>query len=376
MSNSFSNSFVNIRLNRFPFKQNHTLRAWDAADELLLNHMSTVENDLQGKKIMIFNDAFGALSLSLQQFKPTVVSDSLLSQFAIEKNAKLNDIDLNIYMINSLSEFEKSYDYLLIKVPKTLDYLRDFLIRIKPYLQLDCKIIVAGMVKNTPKSVWKILEETMGVTTTSLAKKKAKLIFITKDQKELSTSYPSYFKQENTSYKIFNHANVFSKQSLDIGTRFLLQNLPKYSNIESIIDLGCGNGIVGLNLAKIYSKAKVTFVDESYMAVASAKLTINNNEEEHKPHEFIVNNSLDGFASSSVDLIVCNPPFHQSHSLGTHIAENMFQQAYKTLKPKGNFVVVANRHLPYSPLLKKIFGQIIVHATNSKFTIFRMQKAC
>jgi 16S rRNA (guanine1207-N2)-methyltransferase len=375
MPNSFNNPFDNIRLNRFPFKQNHTLRAWDAADELLLSHLSTVEIKLQGKKILIFNDAFGALALSLQEYRPTVISDSLLSQIAIEKNAKSNELDLNIDMINSLSEFSNNYDYLLIKVPKTLDYLRDFLIRIKPYLQLNCEIIVAGMVKNTPNSVWKILEETMGSTSTSLAKKKAKLIFVERDEKISSTPYPSYFMQENTANKIYNHANVFSKQSLDVGTRFLLQNLPQFKNIESIIDLGCGNGIVGLNLAKTYSKAKVTFVDESYMAVASAKLTIENNQEGHNPHEFIVNNSLDGFTSNSIDLIVCNPPFHQSHSLGTHIAENMFQQAYKTLKPKGSFVVVANRHLPYSPLLKKIFGQVIVHANNSKFTIFRMHKS-
>ena len=160
------------------------------------------------KKIAIFNDAFGALALSLNLLEPTVVSDSLLSQLAIESNAKLNNIELNIDRINSLSEFKKDYDYLFIKVPKTLEYLRDFLMRIKPFLQLDCKIIVAGMVKNTPNSVWKILEETMGPTSTSLAKKKAKLIFVTKDQKELNTPYPSYFMQENTAYKIFNQAET------------------------------------------------------------------------------------------------------------------------------------------------------------------------
>ncbi|WP_338024440.1 methyltransferase [Bathymodiolus japonicus methanotrophic gill symbiont] len=46
-----------------------------------------------------------------------------------------------------------------------------------------------------------------------------------------------------------NHANVFSHKNLDIGTRFFLEHLPKGNQYQQVIDLGCGNGVVGLVFA-------------------------------------------------------------------------------------------------------------------------------
>ena len=375
MSNHFNNPFENLQLNRYPYSSDKTLRAWDAADEYLLNHLSIEKIELSNMKIMVFNDSFGAIPLSLQQYNPTYVSDSLLSQIGTDKNRQLNHISSeSIDFINSLAKPKFFFDLLLIKIPKTLDFLQDYLIKIRPFLKNNCKIIVAGMIKTTPKSVWKILENTLGKTSTSLAKKKARLIFVKLEEKIVNSSYPAIFIQEKTNYSIYNHSNVFSKKSIDIGTRFLLENLPRYKNVKSIIDLGCGNGILGLNLANTHPNASVNFIDESFMAVASAKLTIENNIPDNHSHQFIVNDCLDHIEANSVDLIVCNPPFHQSHSMGIDIAMKMFKQAYKALKPKGHFVVVANRHLPYSIQLKRIFGKLQKINGNSKFNIYVMIK--
>ncbi|WP_032487348.1 methyltransferase, partial [Yersinia pestis] len=49
----------------------------------------------------------------------------------------------------------------------------------------------------------------------------------------------------NTDYIIHNHANVFSRNNLDIGARFFMEILP-YDVTGKIADLGCGNGVVGL----------------------------------------------------------------------------------------------------------------------------------
>ncbi len=75
---------------------------------------------------------------------------------------------------------------------------------------------------------------------------------------------------------IHNHANVFSRTSLDIGARFMLDNLPIHS-ARKVIDLGCGNGVLGLSLLAKDSEVEVTFIDESHMAVASARLNVEHN---------------------------------------------------------------------------------------------------
>ena len=46
MSNHFRNPFENLQLNRYPYSSDKTLRAWDAADEYLLNYLFTEKIDL------------------------------------------------------------------------------------------------------------------------------------------------------------------------------------------------------------------------------------------------------------------------------------------------------------------------------------------
>ena len=375
MNIQMKSPFGTFCLNRYPHLKKQLLRAWDAADEYLLNELNVKSNELDSKNILIFNDAFGALSTALSRYNPTVVTDSIVAKSAIIKNLQNNNLLItSVNIISSLDALRDKYDLILIKLPKSMDYLRFFIDQISSHIDENTSIIVAGMLKSMPKTTWKLLENSLGSTQTSLAVKKAKLIRVKADNINTHCDYPCTYIQENSNFKIYNHANVFSKKSLDIGTRFLLQNLPQLENVKNIIDLGCGNGVVGLNLINHYPQAHVMFTDESYMAVESARLTLSHNNIDYQKHTFKVNNCLDGIEKESVDLIVCNPPFHESHSIGIHIALNMFQQSYNTLKSKRYFLVIANRHLPYYAHLKRIFKHVENIASNKKFSIFLMQK--
>lgn len=70
-----------------------------------------------------------------------------------------------------------------------------------------------------------------------------------------------------------NHAGIFCAERLDIGTRFFLKHLPSRGGAVRVVDLGCGNGVLGLSAAVSNPEAHLTFVDESYGAVASAEET-------------------------------------------------------------------------------------------------------
>lgn len=361
------NQFV---LNRYPNNEKN-LRAWDAADEYLINHLSE-EYDLSDKKLLIFNDTFGALSISLNGYNPTVITDSYLSYQGIAKNIIINDISSDKVRLNSsVARLDAVYDLVLIKIPKSLDFLNDFLISLYRHIHAKTEILLAGMVKHIPQTLWKILEQQYGKHKTLPSVKKAKIIKLTYDKPQPDSVYPVVFQQQHSDLRIYNYSNVFSKNSLDIGTRFLLENLPQYNNIKNIADLGCGNGIVGLNLAIKYPDAFISFTDESFMAIESARLTLTNNIMEAGRFDFHVTDCLTGLANNSFDLIVNNPPFHQNNTISTSIAERMFKQSSKKLKANGILLVVANRHLPYFQLLKRIFRKTEIFASNRKFNLYQ-----
>ena len=72
---------------------------------------------------------------------------------------------------------------------------------------------------------------------------------------------------------------------------------------------------------------------------------------------------------ADIDLILCNPPFHQSNTVGDQIAWQMFKQSNKALKQGGKLWIVGNRHLSYHVKLKRLFGNCRTIASNKKFVI-------
>ncbi|MCQ8103560.1 methyltransferase [Methylomonas sp. SURF-2] len=372
-----------LRLRRLPYRKNDLLRAWDAADSYLLEHLAAADAPEPAAHIVIVNDSFGALTLALHRYRPTAISDSFLSRQATLNNAELNRLDLaGLMLLDSLSLPDRPIDYLLIKAPKTLGLLEYQLHMLRPLLTPATKIIVAGMVKALSANVWKCLEALIGPTRTSLAVKKARLIFADLDRRLRipANPYPRQYRLDvdvngvNYDFPLDNHANVFSRDSLDIGTRFLLQHLPDNPAHRDFIDLGCGNGVVGLMIAQRLPEARIRFVDESYMAVASAKDNFMRAFAGQRQAEFLVGDGLTGFAENSADCIVCNPPFHQQHAVGDHIAWQMFDQARRVLRGGGELRVIGNRHLNYHSHLKKLFGHWEAVAANAKFTIIKTSK--
>ncbi|MEI8208586.1 MAG: methyltransferase, partial [Methylococcales bacterium] len=233
--------------------------------------------------------------------------------------------------------------------------------------------ILGGMIKTLPAAIWKLLERLVGMTTTSLARKKARLIFATPDPDLIVpvSPYPVYYQLEGTRLLICNHANVFSRESLDIGTRFFLQHLPQHHGKVDIVDLGCGNGLLGLMAAERNPEARVHFVDESFMAVASTRENFSRAFRQEREAVFTVGNGLDGFETASVDLILCNPPFHQQNTIGDQIATAMIKESRRVLKKRGELWIVGNRHLNYPINLKQLFGNCTTVAANNKFVILK-----
>ena len=372
-------------LHRHPRNKQQTLQAWDSADEYLINHFTS--SDLQthlgdGGQILIINDNFGALTCFFDDYERTSVSDSFLSINSIKLNMQRNHCKGdNLLLQDSLQDLPTNVKIVLIKVPKTLSHLEFTLQQLCHVITPETLIIAAGKVNMIHNSTLALFEEYIGTTKTSLAKKKSRLIFSLVDQSSstqlnlIKKEIPTTWEVEKHQWKIHNHANVFSRNHLDIGGRYLMDNLPD-ANFKKIVDLGCGNGIIGMAATNAYPEAQITFIDESYMAIDSARINMNKNfdEEISEKMRFVVNNGLVGFKESQYDLILCNPPFHLQQTITDQIAWSMFNDARFCLEEGGELVIVGNRHLDYQDKLFRIFGNCELVTENKKFVILRSVK--
>ncbi|HGO4160781.1 23S rRNA (guanine(1835)-N(2))-methyltransferase RlmG [Serratia marcescens] len=365
-----------LELERYPQQEESTqLQAWEAADEYLLQQLENV--DIGGRPVLIFNDNFGTLACALHAHRPYSVSDSYMSQLATRHNLKLNGLDPEqITLLDSLAELPAAPAVVLIRVPKALALLEQQLRALRHVVTEDTLIVAGAKARDVHTSTMQLFEKVLGPTRTSLAWKKARLIFCqAADIVPPAAAETTNWALDGTDWLIHNHANVFSRGSLDIGARLFMEHLPRGLN-GHIVDLGCGNGVIGLTALAQNPEAQVTFVDESYMAVASSELNVEHNlPQELDRCQFEVNNALAGIERESVQAVLCNPPFHQQHAITDHTAWQMFCDAKRCLQVGGELRIVGNRHLDYHQKLKRLFGNCTLVASNKKFVILRAVKS-
>ncbi len=365
-----------LELERYPQQEESTqLQAWEAADEYLLQQLENV--DIGGRPVLIFNDNFGTLACALHAHRPYSVSDSYMSQLATRHNLKLNGLDPEqVTLLDSLAELPAAPAVVLIRVPKALALLEQQLRALRHVVTEDTLIVAGAKARDVHTSTMQLFEKVLGLTRTSLAWKKARLIFCqAADIVPPAAAETTNWTLDGTDWLIHNHANVFSRGSLDIGARLFMEHLPRGLN-GHIVDLGCGNGVIGLTALAQNPEAQVTFVDESYMAVASSELNVEHNlPQELDRCQFEVNNALAGIERESVQAVLCNPPFHQQHAITDHTAWQMFCDAKRCLQVGGELRIVGNRHLDYHQKLKRLFGNCTLVASNKKFVILRAVKS-
>jgi 16S rRNA G1207 methylase RsmC len=381
--NTFTANGQNYELQRYPIEKRSQLRAWDAADSYLLK----VVDDMAGsfKHLCIVHDNFGALTIPLMKHKPVCYGDSWMSLEATRQNLKRNTEANgdNVLDFESGLEYlvkrEERPDLIIGRVPKSKSQLAYLLAELNKWAQEGCTLLLAGMDKHLSKGQYDLLEKYFGPASFLPGVKKARVWRAELDQSLVNLSGLDAFEQaEAVSVPGFELAlkalpNVFSNDHLDIGSRFFLEHYKRLPESSQVADLACGNGVLGLAYLQRFPTAQMFFYDESFQAVQSAKHNLAVNMPTNRA-EFIACDGLSKAKSNSLDLILCNPPFHQQNTVSTSIAQSFFKEAKRALKTGGEVWLVANRHLGYHSDLKRIFGNFENIAANKKFVILKAGK--
>jgi 16S rRNA G1207 methylase RsmC len=348
---------MSFELVRSGAPKQQSLQAWDAADSYLIEAFL---EEYAEQNCLVLNDNFGTLGVFLYEHASAWISDSKCAHTALFENLAHNRLTSSAQICNTLEPWHTDSAIAVMRIPKTISFLK-FLLH-KLHQQNVKTVLLGGMMKHLPENILDLLLQYGPVQ--RLPFKKKATVYVLELQQASKTSYP---KQNNFSgIQLISHANVFGRDKLDIGAEFFLQHIKKLPKKQQVADLCCGSGILGLKYLTHHPDVHMSFFDESHMAIASSEQSAKLNNQENV--SFNWTDAMKG-NDRSFDLILCNPPFHEQHTVGDHIAKRLFADAKQHLNQHGQLIVVGNRHLKYHVTLKRYFKNVEQIAANNKFVL-------
>lgn len=146
----------------------------------------------------------------------------------------------------------------------------------------------------------------------------------------------------------FNSDNgVFSKNKIDFGSKLLVETFLEQNEdkIESLLDIGCGYGFIGIVLTK-FLDCKTTLGDVNRRAVHLAKMNCKVNKIEA---DVIVSNIYEN-VKEKYDVIVTNPPIRA----GKKVVLAILLEALNYLQKNGTLWFVIRKDQGAKSITKEI----------------------
>ena len=164
---------------------------------------------------------------------------------------------------------------------------------------------------------------------------------------------------------LVSHPGVFAANHLDDGTTALINAMEVHAG-ETVLDLGCGTGLLGLAAAR--RGAQVTAVDADLRAVVSARLTL---AENHVNGEVLISDCAQAVLDRRFDVVLCNPPFHQGAGVAYDVARQMVRDAAQVLRPGGRFYLVSNAFIRYEREMPGQFTEVTEAFNDRRYRVLR-----
>lgn len=167
-------------------------------------------------------------------------------------------------------------------------------------------------------------------------------------------------------YTLEAHVGVFARGGLDPAA-VLLATAMEVATTDRILDLGCGNGVVGMVAARLAPQGHVWLVDTNTEAVA---LTRRNIERNAIPNATVLaSDSTAAVATQRFDVVVCNPPFHEGGREVRELGQRFINDAVNVLGPRGRCFIVANRFLAYEATMRDSLRDVHEVAGDKRYKV-------
>jgi 16S rRNA (guanine1207-N2)-methyltransferase len=159
----------------------------------------------------------------------------------------------------------------------------------------------------------------------------------------------------HTTVSLFTRPGVISWEHLDEATRILLDTMVVHPG-ESVLDVGCGAGALGLTAVAAYGARRALLLDADADAVRCTARAIA--EGELQAAEVRASDIAEAAGDERFDVVLTNPPFHVGKATALDLPRQFMADAWATLVPGGRLYLVANRTLPYERVLAEWFGTV------------------
>lgn len=142
-------------------------------------------------------------------------------------------------------------------------------------------------------------------------------------------------------------SDIFSKNQIDFGTYVLLNTLKNLNLSGNILDVGCGYGVIGIVLKKLFPKIFITMTDTNKTAT---ELTQQNAElNQTKDYKIILSDAYQNI-KEKFDYIVSNPPV----KAGKKVLYDILVNAKDHLLKKGNLIFVIKNKFGVKGLIEHL----------------------
>lgn len=128
-------------------------------------------------------------------------------------------------------------------------------------------------------------------------------------------------------------AGVFSKKIVDFGSQLLLKCL-EVNQGETVLDVGCGYGPLGLSLAKAYG-VQATMVDINTRALDLAR----RNAEKNNAKATIFQSNIYEQVEGHFDHVISNPPIRA----GKQVVHEIIEKSKDFLETDGDLTIVIQK---------------------------------
>ena len=175
----------------------------------------------------------------------------------------------------------------------------------------------------------------------------------------------------NENFKFYTDNGVFSKESVDFGTKTMLESFNTEKENAQVADIGCGYGVISIFLAKKYPTFKFTMVDVNNRVLELSKKNIELNKIENKV-EVLESSSFDN-VEGNFDIVLTNPPIRA----GKKIVHKIMTDSYEHLNSQGELWVVIQKKQGMASckkLLEDTFSMVEVVSKNKGYYILKAVK--